>query len=68
MRKFFVSIIQAPKKCKFQKLLSEKFYNRNRIDFVLDKIEKEGNNSKIEDSTQISDKSTSNKSDKSTSN
>jgi hypothetical protein len=66
MRKFFVSIIQAPKKCKFQKLLSEKFYNRNRIEFVLDKIEKEGNNSKIEDSTQISDKS--NKSDKSTSN
>tara|TARA_B100001057_G_scaffold489615_2_gene576228 strand:+ start:1688 stop:1894 length:207 start_codon:yes stop_codon:yes gene_type:complete len=41
--KFFISMLRFPNKCEYQKMLDKRYFNRNRINRVIQTIEKEFN-------------------------
>lgn len=46
--KFFISMLRFPNKCEYQKMLDKRYFNRNRIDRVIQTIQKEFNKSSKE--------------------
>ena len=39
--KFFISMLRFPNKCEYQKMLDKRYFNRNRINRVIQTIQKE---------------------------